>query len=254
VKVINPTKKSDIIVRQLHNFYVKFTSVNALRVKLIEQFQEQVPDTLKFSVGYFDGRHQMSLVSCDDLHGMYSKYKFGGEIVLWCSGRCQEVDARKCRKRESDTGLLKRQEKEEELEGVFKDLKGRHNEKYTLPQLRLWARMISSSIHNDMDNPPDIPAFRGSCKRPRKETFIEAIADAAVTIKKAFSTNDPPSSGASHGVTGVTAGISPGKTVELRMKNLEQLRYLQHLFDDGILNEKEFAEQKNSVLSSLRKL
>jgi len=45
---------------QLHNFCVKFTSVNALRVKLIEEFQEQVPDTLKFSVGYFDGRHQMS--------------------------------------------------------------------------------------------------------------------------------------------------------------------------------------------------
>ena len=36
------------------------------------------------------------------------------------------------------------------------------------------------------------------------------------------------------------------------MKNLEQLRYLQQLFDDGILNEKEFAEQKNNVLSSLQ--
>jgi len=38
------------------------------------------------------------------------------------------------------------------------------------------------------------------------------------------------------------------------MKNLEQLRYLPQLFDDGILNEKEFAEQKNNVLSSLHKL
>ena len=55
MKVINPTKKSDIIIRQLHNFYAEFTSVNALWVKLIEEFQEQVPDALKFSVGYFDG-------------------------------------------------------------------------------------------------------------------------------------------------------------------------------------------------------
>jgi len=191
VKVINPTKKSDIIIRQLHNFYAEFTSVNALWVKLIEEFQEQVPDTLKFSVGYFDGQHQMSLVNCDDLHTMYSKYRFGGEIILWCSGRYHEVDACPCRKRKSDTGLLKRQEKEEELESIFKDLKSRHNEKYTLPQLKLWVRMISSSIHSDMDTPPDVPAFRESSKKPRKETFAEAIADAAVTIKKAFSTNDP---------------------------------------------------------------
>jgi len=101
-----------------------------------------------------------------------------------------------------------------------------------------------------MDIPPHVTAFCKSSKKTRKETFAEAIADAAVTIKKAFSTNDPTKSGAS----GVTAGISPDKTIEFHMKNLEKLRYLQQLFHDGILNEKEFAEQKNNVLSSLRKL
>jgi len=49
-------------------------------------------------------------------------------------------------------------------------------------------------------------------------------------------------------------GISPGKTAELRMKNLKQLRYLQSLFEDGILTEKEHAEQKANILSLLRKL
>jgi len=45
------------------------------------------------------------------------------------------------------------------------------------------------------------------------------------------------------------SGISPGKTVELRMKNLqlEQLRYLQNLFEEGILTEKELARQKTNV-------
>ena len=52
----------------------------------------------------------------------------------------------------------------------------------------------------------------------------------------------------------VSTGISPGKVLEHRMKNLEQLRYLQNLFEDGILNEKEYAEQKGNILSSLRKL
>ena len=52
----------------------------------------------------------------------------------------------------------------------------------------------------------------------------------------------------------VTKGISPGKIIELRMKNLEQLQYLQNLFEDDILDEKEYSEQKNNILSSLRKL
>ena len=38
------------------------------------------------------------------------------------------------------------------------------------------------------------------------------------------------------------------------MKNLEQLRFHQNLFEDGILDEKEYTEQKASILSSLRKV
>ena len=91
---------------------------------------------MRFSVGYFDGRHQMSLVNLEDLRAMYSKYKFGGELMLWCD---KEIDTHVSRKRESETGLLKHQEREDELESIFKDLKAKNQEKYTLPQLRLWA-------------------------------------------------------------------------------------------------------------------
>ena len=41
--------------------------------------------------------------------------------------------------------------------------------------------------------------------------------------------------------------------MDLRMKNLEQWRYLGNLFDDGVLNE-EYAEQKSNILSFLCKL
>lgn len=51
-----------------------------------------------------------------------------------------------------------------------------------------------------------------------------------------------------------SVGISPKKSVELRMKNYEQLRYLQQLFEDGILSDWEYAEQKQNILDSLRKL
>ena len=59
-----------------------------------------------------------------------------------------------------------------------------------------------------------------------------------------------PSVGASPG----NVGVSPGRSIELRMKNFEQLRYLHQLMDDGILTTTEFIEQKEKILSSLRKL
>ena len=49
-------------------------------------------------------------------------------------------------------------------------------------------------------------------------------------------------------------GISPGKSADLRMRNLEQLRYLQGLYEDKILSDQELAEQKRIVLDALRKL
>lgn len=254
MKVINPSKKSDMTVRQLHKFHFKFSSVNALRVKLIEDFSEQVPDSLSFGVGYFDGKHQMSLFNQDDLGTMYDKHKLGGEIMLWCDARSRD-SLRAGRKRcsDSDSGLLKRQEKEEELESVFKELKSKHGDKFSLPQLKLWSRMVSTGLHEDMDSPPDIPALRDTGKKPRKETLADAISNAAITFTKALSTSQEPNSTLSE-ATKSTTGVSPGKAVELRMKNLEQLRYLQNLYEDGILNDKEYSEQKSNILSSLRKL
>ena len=38
------------------------------------------------------------------------------------------------------------------------------------------------------------------------------------------------------------------------MKNFEQLRYVQQLFNDGILTDAEYNEQKETILLSLRKL
>ena len=42
--------------------------------------------------------------------------------------------------------------------------------------------------------------------------------------------------------------------MELRIKNLEQLRYLQQLFEDGVITENEFVELKRDILTALRNL
>ena len=56
------------------------------------------------------------------------------------------------------------------------------------------------------------------------------------------------------GPSASVAAVSPGKTVELKMKNYEQLRVIQQLYDDGIIDDKEFAEQKQNILTFLRKI
>ena len=78
----------------------------------------------------------------------------------------------------------------------------------------------------------------------------------AVAFAKAFASEKANQESESVSVSHppVTSGVSPSKAIELRMKHFEQLRYLHHLYDDGILSTKEFTEQKQNNLSSLQKL
>ena len=86
VKIINPSKKSDIIMQQLHRYRGEFASVISLRAKLVEEFGEQVPDSTTFKVGYEDvQKNRMTTVNIDDLKDMYVKHVHrggGGEITL----------------------------------------------------------------------------------------------------------------------------------------------------------------------------
>jgi len=79
-KIINPKRKSNVMVHQLHSIHLKFATVNGLQVKLIEELEEQVLHSLKFGLVYFDGRHQKALVSAEDLKVMYSKRFCGVKV------------------------------------------------------------------------------------------------------------------------------------------------------------------------------
>ena len=73
MEITNPLRKSDIILHQLHHFHGMFESVISLQVKLVEEFQDQVPNSLNFNVGHFKGQShsKMSLVSNDYLYAHY---------------------------------------------------------------------------------------------------------------------------------------------------------------------------------------
>ena len=99
VKMINPQKKSESIDRQLNRFTSKFESIKDVRTKLNEEFGKEVPHTLDFSIGYFDGSQQAKvwLYTAEDLIAMYSKHPNGGPISFWCDGNYTEVKHKKRR-------------------------------------------------------------------------------------------------------------------------------------------------------------
>jgi len=254
VKVFDPCKKSEYIVRQLHKFKEKACSIAHLKQALMIELGNDVPrEVVKCKMGYFEGRHQTKrwLACEDDLKLMYDKFKMpGSEIFLWCNGR--EVQDNTKGKSQVNN---KRQAREEELDSIFKELKEKHDT-YSGPQLRLWARMIASGTHDSFDEPPRVPMILGAPlpKRPKpQESMSTALIGAATAFAKVLSPS-PPSCGTPEKVSHSSIKISPGKTADIRMKNLEQLRYLQQLMEDGILSQKEFLEQKEIIMGALRNL
>lgn len=131
---------------------------------------------------------------------------------------------------------------------MFQKLREKHGSKWSGPQYRLWARAIVSGVHESDDHPPNAPMFSGGLQKQPKESIVDAFTGAATVIAKAIV--NPK---ALQDVTD-TERFSPGKKVDIRMKNLEQLRILQKLREDGILSQDEFTEQKRIVLQSLNNL
>ena len=56
---------------------------------------------------------------------------------------------------------------------VFKELKEKHGNKFDTRRLRLWARMVS---HDDLENPPAIPAFCSTPQRLRQQSLATVIS------------------------------------------------------------------------------
>ena len=69
--------------------------------------------------------------------------------MLWYDGKCKD-DSHGSRKWDIDSSLMKRQDREDQIDCIFKDLRSKYYNNYSVPQLLLWSRMICTSLHNDM--------------------------------------------------------------------------------------------------------
>ncbi len=106
-----------------------------------------------------------------------------------------------------------------------------------------------------MTTTPHVPMITGMPQKClKKDSLAETFAGAAEAIAKAFSTpQNRPAASSSRPDSGIV-GVSPGKCTDLRSKNLQQLRFLQELFEDNIISASQLAEQKAIVFDALRNL
>ena len=123
-----------------------------------EELEEVPHHNSKYNLGYFEGRHQTKrwLSSKEDLMMMYRRYPSGSEVFLWCEGCADPLEDRLAEGQKSgnDSVVNKRQARDEEIDTNLRQLQETHDDTYSVPQLRLWARMVISGMHDDLDNPP----------------------------------------------------------------------------------------------------
>ena len=181
MKIIPPTRKREAVTRELRQFSGKFSSLIDLKVKLMKQFENQLPTTLAFNIGYYDGRQSEKRWICDkdDLEAMYTSPALLGkkEIVLWCDGRPEDNDFDNSRKKRArcHSPLTRRDDREAEIDELVDELREMHSENhnYTEPQYRLWARMIQNGIHTSKDSPPQVPMITGATPGNKKKKASE---------------------------------------------------------------------------------
>ena len=108
--------KKDIIVRDLRRFHGRFYSITDLKVRLMEELEESIPQTIKFAVGYFVQSTKYWICNEEDLKAMYTSGD--NHITLLCDGReepdtdCTPSRGSKRRKKSEEHGT-KREEKEQ---------------------------------------------------------------------------------------------------------------------------------------------
>ena len=103
------------------------------------------------------------MVTNDDLTLMYESIGTKKhEVLLWCDARSKELSrtsrgSKKFAEATETRSPSKRKIIEGDISETVSELKERHKSNYTMPQIRLWARMIASGNHDSFDDPPSIP-------------------------------------------------------------------------------------------------
>ena len=195
IRLIWSKKKSDFVVRLWHDEHCKFKSLADLKLKLMDAFPNDIPTSSDIQLGYFEspGNTKRWIVDKRDLRAMYTTFKPGSKINLWCergkeSSSVENVPPQPPQKKRR----TKTEENFEEEDDIFDELRSKHP-KMEAPKLRLWTKLIKSGHHDSYVDPPQIPLITGSSvSKPKKESLADAFAGAASAIVKVLHDKPEP--------------------------------------------------------------
>ena len=201
----------------MHRVSSKFETVAAIRHTLINEFESHVPNQtlMILTLGILKDKQKYGLllvmISTQCTLSMTKVVK----LLYGVMEGCLRVIVK------HDEGGVGRQQ-ENEVDEVYKELKTKHGDKYEISKLRLWSRMICSDLHDDYESPLQQSLWKRSLVK------ILFLSQLLVLQWHAFQSNSLSlHSFESHG--NATQHMSPGKMVEVRLKNLEQLKIIQQL-------------------------
>ena len=116
------------MIRELRKFTGRFTDV---KVRIMEEFEDYVPDSTRFSIGYYEGQTKRWICAEVDLSKLYEIYSQqpDKEVLLWCEGRRNDKDLgedlsskAKKKKTKDDGHKSKREEKEDQVKVLAEEL------------------------------------------------------------------------------------------------------------------------------------
>ena len=159
----------------------------------MEEFDNLVPSTTDFQVGYFSGKQSKKhwLIEDGDLKEMYDMASVKKNVFLWCDSKHVDKSKELKRKKSSNDSCTKskRIELEEDMDDIIERIREIHGDKFSYSQYRIWARLVKSGLYKDITTVPPDPALQGipqPPKRIRNELLSDVIAGAAVTFVNAM--------------------------------------------------------------------
>ena len=133
-----------------------------------------------------------------------------------------------------------------------------HGSKFTVLQLHIWTEMIASGLHTSTE---ELPYGNSMFQRAGGDSYnkkipdsgvAQALAEAASAITSVLTGLGKAVPPPGHGAT--NNRCSPARLIDSRSKLYKQLSELQNSKSMGILNDAEYAIEKETTMDLLKQL
>ena len=273
LKIFNPTNKKEYKLYTVRGLSPDIDSPDKLKRVLATQYGDLLPQPDDIEVGYFNQSKKIWISNRLDLNDVWALVGKGEKITLWCMGVTESATGMGQRKRpcedigsnshggtEPGTKRAKKLTTTEQKKALVEDyeqkLQEKHQDKYTRFQIKLWAEMLATGVHTDLDTPPAASMFGRDrhAKRQSESSLNESVLSQMMTMMNSVCQALIPNRVETERKVTISPNLSPMKRAELRSTYLKQLGELRQLLDQDVLTEEEYEEQRGDLVDSMRQL